>query len=107
MFIEESTIGAENLKRALRACDSQTDLLYLTSDMPYITADALRAFVDAAPANALALALTPFDVFAARFPGAPAFGVTLAGEKVANGGAFVIPAAAAPRIETFAVKLFD
>ncbi len=107
MFIEESTIGAENLKRALRAWDSQTDLLYLTSDMPYITADALRAFVDAAPPYTLALALTPWDAFAARYPGAPPFGVTLAGEKVVNGGAFVIPAGAAPRIETFAVRFFD
>ncbi len=105
--IDESPSGSENLVRALRAWDDSTPLLYLTSDMPFINSNALRAFLAAAPSSAFALPLTEWPDFIARFPGAPPFGVTLAGEKVVNGGAFVIPPSAAGAIEAFAVKFFD
>lgn len=104
---DESADGAENLRRALHAWDSAEPLLYVTSDMPFITAQALRTFIDRVPAGALALPLTEWDEFNRRFPGAPPFGITLAGEKVVNGGAFVIPAHAHERIERFATQFFD
>ncbi len=105
--VEESAGGAENLRRALRAWDSNAPLLYLTSDMPFVTARAIRLFLDAVPAETLALPLTEYADFIARFPGAPPFGVTLGGERVVNGGAFAIPPGAHERIERFATRFFD
>lgn len=105
--IGESPSGAENLRSALRAWEPAAPLLYLTSDMPFITANAVRAFIDAVPAQTLALPLTEFGDFQKRFPGAPPFGITLAGERVVNGGAFVIPAGAQERIAHVAAQFFD
>lgn len=105
--IDESTDGAENLRRALSAWDTTAPLLYLTSDMPFITADALRAFLARVPPGTLALPLCEWSDFVRRFPQAPPFGIELAGEKVVNGGAFVIPAGAQERIERFARQFFD
>lgn len=106
-IIDESADGAENLRRALYAWDTQTPLLYVTSDMPFISAGSLQTFLDCVPADTLALPLTEWNDFARRFPGAPPFGITLAGEKVVNGGAFVIPPCAHERIEAFAMRFFD
>ncbi len=105
--IDESSDGAENLRRALRAWDDRAPLLYATSDMPFITADAVRAFLARVPDGTLALPLAEVDAFDKRFPGAPPFGVTLAGETVVNGGLFAIPPGAAQRIEHFAARFFD
>lgn len=106
-FIDESGTGAENLRRALHAWDAATPLLYLTSDMPFITAASLQAFLARVPGGTLALPLTEWDEFTRRFPGAPPFGITLADEKVVNGGAFVIPPHAHEQIERFATRFFD
>ena len=105
--IDESPDGAENLRRALGAWETSVPLLYLTSDMPFITAAALQAFLKAVPADTLALPLTEWEAFDRRFPGAPPFGVSLAGQKVVNGGAFVIPPHSHERIEQFAARFFD
>lgn len=105
--IDESLDGAENLRRALRAWEPEKPLLYLTSDMPFITAATLRAFLERVPDKTLALPLTEWDAFATRFPDAPPFGLSLAGQRVVNGGAFVIPARAQERVEQFAARFFD
>ncbi len=105
--IDEGASGSENLRRALNAWDAHSSLLYLTSDMPYVTANALRSFIEAVQPETLTLPLTEWAQFVARFPDAPPFGITLAGEKVVNGGAFVIPPGAAAILEAFAVKFFD
>lgn len=106
-FIDESSDGAENLRRALRAWSADEPLLYLTTDMPFVTAQTLRAFLARVPQATFVLPLTEWDAFDRRFPGAPPFGITLAGERVVNGGAFVIPAGAHDRIERFAMRFFD
>ncbi len=105
--VGEAESGSENLRRALRAWENTSPLLYLTSDMPFVSAAALRSFIDAAPSGALALPLTEYAEFQRRFPGAPPFGITLAGERVVNGGAFVIPAAGANAIERLASDFFN
>jgi GTP:adenosylcobinamide-phosphate guanylyltransferase len=105
--IDESSLGAENLRRALHAWDDAAPLLYLTSDMPFLSAAALEQFLSAVPAGTLALPLTEWSSFCRRFPGAPPFGTVLAGEKVVNGGVFVIPAHGQERIERFAMQFFD
>jgi GTP:adenosylcobinamide-phosphate guanylyltransferase len=105
--IEEDLSGAVNLSRALHAWDGAEPLLYLTSDMPFISAAALRVFCERVPVQTLALPLTEWRDFEDRFPHAPGFGITLAGERVVNGGAFVIPAHSAARIENFAARFFE
>jgi GTP:adenosylcobinamide-phosphate guanylyltransferase len=105
--IDESAQGAENLRRALYAWGEQTPLLYLTSDMPFLEGNALRAFLERVPPQTLALPLSEWTQFEQRFPGAPPFGITLAGEKVVNGGAFVIPPRAQASVERFAMRFFD
>jgi GTP:adenosylcobinamide-phosphate guanylyltransferase len=105
--VRESEDGAENLRRALYSWNGDVALLYATSDMPFITAEAVRTFVEATPSGTLALPLTEWGDFERRFPKAPPFGITLAGEKVVNGGVFAIPAGAAPNIDNFARRFFD
>ncbi|MDQ6926952.1 MAG: hypothetical protein M3154_12055, partial [Candidatus Eremiobacteraeota bacterium] len=45
--------------------------------------------------------------YAARFPDSPAHSVTLGGERVANGNAFVIGSEAVGPVRAFATKMFD
>ena len=106
-FIEESESGAENLSRALHAWPLDEPLLYLTSDLPFLTAAALRDFIAAAPPSALALPVTDCAAFERRFPGAPPFGIAIGGERVVNGGAFWIPPDSAAKIEAAARRFFD
>lgn len=106
-LIPESKSGVENLRRALRAWDSARPLLYLTSDMPFLTPAALTQFLVRTPSTSLALPLTEWPDFQRRFPGAPPFGVTLGGERVVNGGAFIIPAGAQDVVERAATQCFD
>lgn len=106
-IVDESPDGAENVRRALRAWGELASLLYLTSDMPFISAQALLQFLARVPQETIALPLTEWADFARTFPGAPPFGITLAGEKVVNGGAFVIPPNAAQGIESLAARFFD
>jgi len=91
-FVPESPSGSENLLRALRAwADDGEPLLYATSDLPYVTPAAITAFTTRVPAGTLAISLADFADFEERFPEAPPYGITLAGEKVVNGGVFVLP----------------
>src|SRR5579863_6590788 len=91
-FVDESVSGSENLLRALRAWPEDGEaLLYATSDLPYVTAEAIAAFIVRVPSGALAVALAEFADFATRFPDPPPFGITLARERVVNGGVFVLP----------------
>jgi GTP:adenosylcobinamide-phosphate guanylyltransferase len=107
-FVEESPSGSENLLRALRAWPEDGEpLLYATSDLPYITAAAVRDFIQRVPSGALGVPLAEFFVYAARFPEAPPTGITLAGERVVNGGVFLLPPDSAPRIARAATAIFE
>ncbi len=107
-FIAESLSGNENLVRALRAWpDDETPLLYATSDLPYVDTHAVGDFLKRVPPGTLAVALADFPRFATRFPDAPPFGVTLAGERVVNGGLFSIPRGTAEKLAAIARRLFD
>ncbi len=108
-IVDESPSGSTNLLRALRAWPENGEpLLYATSDLPYVTAGAAADFIARVAPGALAVALTEFDAFAARFPGAPpSYGITLAGERVVNGGLFSIPSGAAEKLAVIAGRFFD
>ena len=57
-FMDESPSGSENLLRALRAWPEDGEpLLYATSDLPYITAAAVRDFIERVPSGALGVPL--------------------------------------------------
>ncbi len=107
-IVDESPSGAENLLRALRAWpDDGATLLYATSDLPFVTGADVGDFAARVEPGALAIALVDFATFNTRFPGAPAPGITLAGERVINGGLFSIPPGSASRLATLATRLFD
>jgi GTP:adenosylcobinamide-phosphate guanylyltransferase len=107
-FVEESPSGSENLLRALRAWPEDGEpLLYATSDLPYVTAAAVRDFIDRVPSGALGVPLAEFSAYTARFPQAPPTGITLAGERVVNGGVFLLPPDSAPRVAGAATAIFE
>lgn len=107
-FVEESPSGSENLLRALRAWPEDGEpLLYATSDLPYINAAAVRDFIDRVPTATLGVPLAEFSVYAARFPQAPPTGITLAGERVVNGGVFLLPPDSARRVAGAATAIFE
>jgi GTP:adenosylcobinamide-phosphate guanylyltransferase len=105
--IAESERGSQNVLAALRSWNEREPLLYLTSDMPFVTPAALRDFIERVPDGVLAMAVSEELDFAARFPGAPPHGVTLAGERIVNGGAFVLPPGARRRVESAATTFFN
>lgn len=106
--IEESASGSENLLKALHAWPGDGDrLLYATSDLPYVTAAAIEDLLARVPAESLALPLTEWNDFERRFPDAPPFGVTLAGERVVNGGVFTIPDGSVPKLASLATRFFE
>ncbi len=107
-IVTEGPSGSENILRALRAWPDDGDtLLYATSDLPYVSAAAIEAFIAQVPAGVLALPLADAEHYARRFPGAPPFGITLAAERVVNGGVFVVPPGSAERIAGVAARFFD
>lgn len=105
-FVAEGESGAENVRRALRAWPDDETLLYVTSDLPYIDTASLADFLSRA-GEELAMALVDAEDFERSFPGAPAFGIRLAGERVVNGGAFLVPAGAAGKVASLATRFFE
>jgi len=105
-FVNESPSGSENLLRALRAWPDSERLIYATSDLPYVTAATVLDFLQRVGQGTLAVALAEYGAFAARFPGAPPFGITLARERVVNGGVFSIPQGATAKLAAVATRFF-
>lgn len=107
-FVDETPSGGENLLRALRAWPPDGEvLLYATSDLPYVTPDAIQSFATRVPVGTLAVAVSEFGDFDRRFPSAPPVGITLAGERIVNGGVFSLPDGSAERIAAMATRFFD
>ncbi len=107
-FVDESASGSVNLLRALQAWpDDGETLLYATSDLPYVTSEAIVEFIARVPPGSLAIALAESSDFQGRFPGAPSYGITLAGENVVNGGVFVLPPGSAAPLASVATRFFE
>ncbi len=98
--------GATNVLRALDAWDAG-DLLFATSDLPFVTAAALGAFLAASRAFALTMPLAAGDAYEAAYPGAPPHVTALGGERVAGGSVFFIAAAARAPLRRVAGRFFD
>jgi CTP:molybdopterin cytidylyltransferase MocA len=99
--------GATNVARALDAWPPEDDLLFATSDLPFVSAGDLRAFLDAGSGYDLTLPLATARAYAAAYPGAPPHLTTLGGESVANGSVFFIASGARPAVRTVAGRFFD
>jgi MobA-like NTP transferase protein len=106
-FVDESPSGSENLLRALRAWPNDERLIYATSDLPYVTADAVRDFLQRVGQGTLAVSLADYPAFIARFPDAPPFGIRLGRERVVNGGVFSIPHGATEKLAAIATRFFE
>jgi CTP:molybdopterin cytidylyltransferase MocA len=104
--IDAAEDGAQNIQKALRAFPG-CDLVYLTSDLPFIEAGGLRDFVDRAQGCAAAMPLADAAVYERAFPGAPGRPMSLGGERFASGTVFLFAAAAAGEIERLAGAFFD
>ena len=103
--IDAAADGGTNLLRALDAWPGER-ILFLTSDLPFATADGVRDVVARSAPFALTMALADVGAYEARFPEAPAHSVALGGERVANGNAFVIAPEAVAPLRAFAVRFF-
>jgi GTP:adenosylcobinamide-phosphate guanylyltransferase len=106
-MIADGGSGAKNVLGALDAWPDDAALLYLTCDLPYIDVAAVRWFLDRIDPATLSMPLSEYATFAARFPGAPPFGVTLDGERVVNTGIFHLPAGSRGRVRSLATAMFD
>lgn len=98
--------GGENALRALRAFPGE-ELLYLTSDVPFIDADGLHDFTVRAQGLAAAMPLADALAYEGRFPGAPEHVMTLGHERFASGTVFVMRGDALTKIEKLATAFFD
>jgi GTP:adenosylcobinamide-phosphate guanylyltransferase len=106
-MVPDAGTGRGNVLGALDAWPDNDALLYLTCDMPYIDAASVRWTLDRVEPGTLSMPLAEHGDFVKRFPGAPPFGITLAGERVVNAGVFHIPAGARPRMRALATTMFE
>jgi CTP:molybdopterin cytidylyltransferase MocA len=104
--IDAAFDGGTNVLRALDAWPGER-FAYLSSDLPFAGAGALRDLIARSEGLALTMALADVDAYVTRFPGAPDHSVALGGERVANGNAFVIAPTAVDPARSLATKLFD
>ncbi|MBV9104034.1 MAG: nucleotidyltransferase family protein [Candidatus Eremiobacteraeota bacterium] len=104
--IPESPSGEENIQRAL-AYAAGAPLLLLTSDLPFITADAVNHFLRRCDDVDAAMPLAAERDYELMFPGAPQHVVVLGGERLANGSVFYFAPGVAARVAQIAVRLFS
>lgn len=103
--IDADRDGGENILRALAAWETGP-LLYLTSDLPFVTAAAVQRFAERSMPFALTMPLAHVDAYNARFPQAPEHVIELGGERVANGNVFFIAPIAIAPLRVLATKFF-
>jgi len=99
--------GATNVARALDAWPAGDDLLFATSDLPFVAAGDLTAFLAASADYDLTLPLATGAAYEAAYPGAPPHLTELGGERVANGSVFFIRSGARTSLRAVAGRFFD
>jgi CTP:molybdopterin cytidylyltransferase MocA len=104
--LDDAGEGRENVRRAMIAGNAD-HLLLLTSDMPFIDAAALNAFVSAAQGCDVALPVSSGADYEAAYPGAPPHVTDLGGERIANGNVVYFAPGSAQRVLPVAQRLFD
>jgi len=106
LFIPEAPSGAQNVHLALSAFGDE-GLIYLTSDLPFLSGAHIRAFLARTPPASLGIPLAAADDYERQFPGSPEHATVIGGERISNGSVFLVPPGAAPLIDSMAQKLFD
>ncbi len=106
-IIADTGSGGGNVRAALRAWPQDEPLLYLTSDMPYISAAHLSDLLSRTDDETMALPLASHAAYSRRFPSAPRAGVRLRSGTFVNGGVFVLPAGTSARLESVASRFFE
>jgi CTP:molybdopterin cytidylyltransferase MocA len=103
--VPESPDGRENIRKAISKGAGEA-LLLMTSDMPFVSAPALAAFLERAVAADVALPLASAEAYEAAYPGAPPHVTRLGNERIANGSVVYFGPGVAPRVLDPARKLF-
>jgi CTP:molybdopterin cytidylyltransferase MocA len=94
-FVPERAGACENLIAGLQAVAQYPRALYLTSDLPFVTAEAINRFLDACPSEAqLCYAIVRREQFEARFPNSPSTYARLRDGEFAAGCALLVEPAA-------------
>lgn len=104
--IDASDDGGENVLRALDAWGG-APLLYLTSDIPFVSAQAVRIFAERSAPYAITMPLAAHEVYLRRFPSAPEHVIELGGERIANGNVFFIAPEAVAPLRSWATRFFS
>jgi CTP:molybdopterin cytidylyltransferase MocA len=99
--------GEANIARALDAWPAEDDLLFATSDLPFVAAGELTAFLAASADYDLTLPLATAAAYQAAYPGAPPHVTELGGERVANGSVFFIRGGARASVRAIAGRFFE
>ncbi|MDP9018756.1 MAG: NTP transferase domain-containing protein [Candidatus Eremiobacteraeota bacterium] len=105
-FIPEAQSGAQNVHLALAAFPGQS-LMYLSSDLPFISGTVLVEFLSRAPEGSLCMPLAQAAAYEQRFEAAPLHATVIGKERIANGSVFKIPAGGAEIIDSIAQRLFN
>jgi molybdopterin-guanine dinucleotide biosynthesis protein A len=103
--IPESADGRENIRRAIDTAHDEA-LLLMTSDMPFITAEALADFLARGAAADVALPLATESAYLAAFPGAPPHVTRLGRDRIASGSVVSFGPGVAGRALDSAQRLF-
>ena len=105
LTIDAASDGGENVLRALAAWEG-APLLYLTSDIPFVTAQAVERFAQRSARFGVTMPLATHAAYVGRFPDAPEHVIELGGERVANGNVFFIAAHAIAPVRSWATRFF-
>jgi len=105
-LIPAAPAGAANVALALDAWPDG-DLLFAASDLPFVTASELGAFLAASAPYDLTMPLAAAADYEAAFPGAPPHIMTLGGERIAGGSVFFIGQHARAQVRAIAGRFFD
>lgn len=104
--VDESVDGAENVRRAIASCADEP-LLLSSSDMPFVTPEALADFVTRARWFDLALPLAEGVEYERTYPNAPPHVTALGADRVANGNLVYFGPGVAARAIVQAQRFFD
>jgi GTP:adenosylcobinamide-phosphate guanylyltransferase len=100
--------GCENLESALRLGSGSEPLLFLASDLPFITPAALDAFLRSVGDAEIAMPLAGESAYIKHYPGAADHGTSLGRERIVNGSVFYFTSGdAATRVILIARRLFE
>lgn len=106
LLIDEASAGRDNVRLAMQSAADEA-LLFLTSDLPFVTGDAAHAFMERALGCDVAIPLAREDAYRYAYPGAPPHITRIGKERVASGSVVYFAAGAAPRVLETAQRLFE